>query len=142
MSLVVVSISPLGNGLAVEHAVPLPEGADLVTVIPRAGRSDLVAIACSTAGVLAFYDDDVGDLVAQVSGVGLQPYAIAVDLKDATGARLYVSNFTDGRVAVVDIPDLNEPKTAQIVAFLGQTQLCLTRGARDTSQPACDGGSP
>ncbi len=133
-------------GLYVEHAVALPEGADLVTVIPRPGRSDLVAIACSTAGVLAFYDDDVGDLVAQISGVGLQPYAIAVDLKNTaagpgTGARLYVSNFTDGRIAVIDVPKLADPKTAQIVAFLGRNQLCITRSANDTSPQTCDGGT-
>jgi hypothetical protein len=92
--------------------------------------------------VVAFYDDDVGDLVAQISGVGLQPYAMAFDMKGSTGARLFVSNFTDGRIAVIDIPDLTHPKTAQIVAFIGQSQLCLTRSARDNTQPGCDGGMP
>jgi hypothetical protein len=145
-SLVVASIQGKDSSapaLTVEHAIALPAGADLVTVIPRAaGHSDLVAIVCSTAGVLAFYDDDVGDLVAQVSGVGLQPYGIAVDLKPssdggADGARVYVSNFTDGRIAVIDVADLLTPKTAQIVAFLGDDQLCLTRAAGDS----CDGGT-
>ena len=58
--------------------------------------------------MLAFYDDDVGDLVAQVSGVGLQPYAVAVDLKSTaaglnTGARLYVSNFNAYDVTVYSL---------------------------------------
>lgn len=123
----------------VERSVPLPEGPSLVTAIPRAGKSDLIAITCSTAGVVAFYDDEVGDLVGQIAGVGLQPYAIAVDLRPPNGARLFVTNFTDGRVAVIDVPELNRPASAKIVAFLGGSQLCLTRGVNERT--TCDGGT-
>ncbi len=123
----------------VERAVPVPEAPSLMVVIPRAGRSDLVAITSSTAGVIAFYDDEVGDLVGQIEGVGLQPYALAADLRPSGGARLYVTNFSDGRVAVIDVPELNRPASAKIVAFLGTSQLCLTRGVNERT--SCDGGT-
>jgi len=44
-----------------------------------------VAITCSGAptgqltGALAIYDEDVGQLVAQVSALGLQPFGVTVD---------------------------------------------------------------
>lgn len=118
------------------RSLPLPEGPTTVALLPRPGRSDLVAITCSSSGSLVIYDDERGELVAQVAGLGLQPYAIGVDLR-GVGARLYVSNFSDGRVAVLDIPSLDRPQEARLVAHLGQSQLCLTRGTRDGS---CDGG--
>jgi YVTN family beta-propeller protein len=98
-----------------------------------------VMITCSTAGVVVFYDDEVGNLTAQISGVGLQPYALAVDLRNTGGARVYVTNFTDGRVTVIDVPDLSRPASAKIVAFLGTSQLCITRGVNE--QTSCDGGA-
>jgi DNA-binding beta-propeller fold protein YncE len=139
-SLLVASVSGKEGSspaVQVQRGVPLPAGPDGVLVLPRAGRGDLVAITCASAGVVAFYDDDVGDLVAQVAGVGLQPFGLAADLKPSGGARLYATNFTDGRVAVIDVPDLVHPKSVRIVAYLGQPQLCLTRGSRGG---ACDGG--
>lgn len=117
-------------GLRVVRAVPLPATPNAVVTVPRPGRSDLVVISCSSAGVLALYDDEVGGVVAQVPGIGLQPYAVAVDRQGA-GARLYVSNFTDGRVAVVDVPQLDRPQEARVVAHLGAQQLCLTRAERE-----------
>jgi hypothetical protein len=68
--------------------------------------------------------------VVQVLGVGLQPFAITADQQGA-GVRLYVSNFADGRVAVVDVPDLEAPQVARVVAHLGKQQLCLTRQERE-----------
>jgi hypothetical protein len=48
-----------------------------------------------------------------------------------------VSNFQDGRVAVVDVPDLDAPRNARLVAHLGRQQLCLVRA----TDPSCgDGG--
>jgi hypothetical protein len=135
-SLVVVSVddpTSASPSLNVVRAVPLPDGANEVRVIPRPGRSDLVAVTCTTGGVLALYDDDVGDLVAQVQGVGLQPFGLAVDQR-APGARLFVGNFSDGRVTVIDIDDLDRPQEARIVAYLGIQQLCLTRGP---TTPGC-----
>lgn len=131
--LVVVSIAGADSDapvLRVMRTVPLPSAPNQLVTIPRPGRSDLVAITCSSAGVLALYDDDLGALTAQVPGVGLQPFGIAPDFSGA-GVRLYVSNFGDGRVAVIDVPDLGRPYVARIVAHLGKDQLCLTRSERE-----------
>jgi len=125
--------------IQVSRAVPLPSAPNEMRVITRPGRSDLVVIACTGAQTVALYDDDVGDLVGQVTGVGLSPFDIAVDLR-STGARLYVSDFDDGRVAVIDVPDLNRPQDARLVAHLGAQQLCLTQGQRNPQ--LCDAGVP
>lgn len=140
-SLLVVSIDDAAADapiLNVVRAIQLPNGANEIRTIPRPGRSDLVAITCSGGGVLVLYDDDVGDVVAQVQGVGLQPFGLAVSPR-APGARLFVTNFSDGRVAVIDIPDLDRPQDARVVAWLGEQQLCLTRGS---NTPGCSGGAP
>ncbi len=123
--------------LTVVRGVPLPEAPNELAVISRPGRGDLVVITCTNAGVVAFYDDDLGDLVAQVPGVGLQPFGLAVDRR-GPGVRLFTSNFQDGRVAVIEVPDVNDPQDARLVAHLGAQQLCLIR----PSDPSClDGGS-
>ena len=137
-TLVVVTVddsSPLGPSLKVVRAVPLPEGSNELRVIPRPGRSDLVAVTCSGGGVVVLYDDDVGDLVAQVQGVGLQTFGLAVAMRPP-GARLFATNFSDGRVAIIDIPDLNRPQEARIAGHVGIQQLCLTRGQ---NTPGCAG---
>lgn len=114
-------------GLTIVDAVPLPDGATDVAVIPResvAGgpqRGDLVAVTCSGAGVLVVYDEEVGQVVAQVPGVGLQPAELSVDLR-GNAARLFTSNFGDGRIAVIDIPNLDNPQDARLVAHLGAIQ--------------------
>lgn len=139
-SLLVISIdSPVAPvpSLHIVRGVPLLEGPNAVVTIPRPGRSDLVAITCTGAGALALYDDDVGNVATLVPGVGLQPFAIAVDRRDP-GARLFVSNFDDGRIAVIDVPDLGRPQDARLVAHLGVQQLCLTRNTDGTA--TCDGG--
>lgn len=139
-ALVVASISdpqsqtPL---IEVTRTISLPSGPNEVKVLSRPGRSDLVLISCTGAQAVAIYDDDVGDLVGQVNGVGLSPFDIAIDRRGA-GARLYVSDFEDGRVAVIDIPDLNRPQDARLVAHLGGQQLCLTQGTRNPA--LCDAG--
>jgi hypothetical protein len=127
--------------------------------VPRPGRSDLVIITCSggavaaqggatAAGVLALYDDDVGNLVGQVPNIGLQPDSLAVDVRppgscpgdpSASCLRVFVSNFTDGRVAMIDVPDMNRPQDARLRGYLGAAQTCVTRNFSDTS---CDGGLP
>lgn len=116
--------------------VQLPGGANEVTVIARPGRGNLVAVTCTGDGSLVLYDEDVGDLVAQVSGVGLQPFGLAV-VRQGNGVRMFVTNFSDGRISVVDVVDLQRPQEARIVGFLGQQQLCLTRGA---GAPGCGAG--
>ncbi len=123
--------------IQVARSVPLPASPNEMRIIPRVGRSDLLVIACTGAQSIAIYDDEVGDLVAQVNGVGLSPFDVTVDLRGA-GARLYVSDFDDGRIAVIDIPDLLRPQDARLVAHLGEQQLCLTQGQRNPS--LCDAG--
>jgi len=126
--------NPLGiPTLNFVRGVNLPDAPNAVQVIARPGRGDLVAITCTSAGSLALYDEDVGDLVATVSGLGAQPFGLAVDVR-ANAARIYVSNFGDGRIAVIDVPDLERPQGARLVARLGEQQVCLTRGS---SSPNC-----
>ncbi len=127
--------------LSVVRSVPLPEGSNALKLIARPGQGNLVAITSSTAGVVTLYDDDTGNLAAQINGVGAQPFDLAVDLRDNAGtpaARMYVSNFGDGRVAVVDIPDLSRPQTARVVAHLGRPQTCLVKA----EDPSCEGVEP
>lgn len=125
--------------LQIIRGIPLPEAPNEVAMLSRPGRGDLLAITCTNAGVLALYDDDVGDVVVQVPGVGVQPFGLAVDRRGA-GARLYTTNFQDGRVAVIDVPELAQPQTARLVAHLGRQQLCLIRA----TDPSCatDAGVP
>lgn len=139
-SLLVVSIdSPVAPvpSLHIARGVPLLEGPNAVVTIPRPGRSDLVAVTCTGAGAVALYDDDLGNIATLVPGVGLQPFALAVDRR-GVGARLFVSDFGDGRIAVIDVPDLGRPQDARLVAHLGVQQLCITRA--DQGLSVCDGG--
>jgi hypothetical protein len=119
--------------LSFVRGVNLPDAPNQVAVIPRAGRGDLAVITATSGGSVAIYDEDVGDLVALITGVGVQPFGITVDHR-GTAARLFVSNFGDGRIAVIDIPDLQRPQGARLVAHLGAQQLCLTRGV---NSPGC-----
>ena len=131
-SLVVANILPPSGGvpnLRVARAVSLPDGPNQVKVISRPPRGDLVVVTSSTAGVVSIYDDDVGRLVSQINGVGSQPFGIAVQPADPGGrypnvARVFVSNFGDGRVAVIDV-DVVQPEKSRLVAHLGKTQTCL-----------------
>ncbi len=141
-ALLVASIdNPLAQTPAIQVArsVPLPSAPNEVRAIARPGRSDLVIITATGAQSVVLYDDDVGDVVGQVTGVGLSPFDVAVDIRGA-GARLYVSDFDDGRIAVIDVPDLNRPQDARLVAHLGAQQLCLTQGQRNPQ--LCDAGTP
>lgn len=115
------------------RGVSLPDAPNEVGVIARPGRGDLVAVTCTSAGSVVLYDDDVGDLVSLLTGVGVQPFGLAADVR-GNAARIFVSNFGDGRIAVIDVADLNRPQGARVVAQLGPQQLCLTRGS---SSPGC-----
>ncbi|WPB81223.1 hypothetical protein KYC5002_19110 [Archangium violaceum] len=109
-------------------AVPLPNGPTEVALVSRGeSRSELVVVSCSDAGVVAIYDPEVGQVVAQVS-VGEvsgtqspQPFGLAVQ-QQGGGARIFASNFGDGRVSVIDIADLGSPQLARLVAHLGVRQ--------------------
>ncbi len=110
----------------VTRVVPMVDAASDAKVIPRAGRGDLVVVAgaSNAIGTVGIYDADVGEVVAVVRGVGLQPSHLAVDVR-GDSARIFVSGFGDGRVAVIDIDDLARPYEARLVAFLGRQQACL-----------------
>jgi hypothetical protein len=115
------------------RGISLPDAPNDVKIISRPGKGDLVAVSCTAAGSVVFYDDDVGDLVSYVGGLGNQPFGLAVDHR-GNQARIYVSLHGDGRIAVIDVPDLNRPQAARLVAHLGEQQLCLTRGS---TSPGC-----
>lgn len=114
----------------VVSALPLPEGSSELEVIPRAaGRGNLVAVTGSGDEAVALFDEEVGQLVAQVEvEVGVdddsqrtQPFGLTADVR-GNAARLFATTFGDGRVAVIDIPDLNQPQNARLVARLGIRQ--------------------
>ncbi len=131
-SLVVVGIvNPTADlpTIRVVATVPLPAGPNEVALIPRNGRGNLVAVTSTTAGMVSVYDEDLGIVTAQLAGVGIQPFGLAVQTA-GQAARLFVTSFGDSRVAVIDIPDLTRPAQVQLVAFLGAAQTCLVQ---DTS---------
>lgn len=134
-TLLIANITETGGipVLTFVRGVSLPDAPNEVRVIARPGRGDLVAVTCTSGGAVVLYDDDVGDLVSLLTGVGVQPFGLAVDVR-GSAARIFVSNFGDGRIAVIDVADLNRPQGARVVAQLGPQQLCLTRGA---SSPGC-----
>jgi DNA-binding beta-propeller fold protein YncE len=115
--------------LTLVGSVPMPDGPTQVKLVSRGPtRSELVLVSCSAAGVVAIYDPDVGQVVAQVSvgeddrgDLEPQPFGIAVQ-EQGNSARVFVSNFGDGRVSVIDIPDLGSPQQARLVARLGTRQ--------------------
>jgi hypothetical protein len=120
------TIPGLAPAFSVVRGVPLPSGPNDVQLIDRgAGRSPLVVVSCVVDGSLIFYDDDLGQVAARVSGVGAEPFAIALDPRPGV-TRLYVSNFADGRIAVVDVPTGTSGSVApRLIAHIGPSQFCL-----------------
>lgn len=114
--------------IRVVTALPLPEGSAEVEVISRTvGRGNIVAVTGSGDEAVALFDEEVGQLVSQVL-VGdqdpsqpSQPFGLTADVR-GNSARLFASTFGDGRVAVIDIPDLDRPQDARLVARLGAPQ--------------------
>lgn len=125
------TIPGLAPAFTVVRGVALPSGPNDVQIIDRGtGRSPLVVVSCVVDGSLVFYDDDLGQIASLVSGVGAEPFAISLDRRpDVT--RLYVSNFADGRIAVVDVPtgaaaDGGAGSLApRLIAHVGPSQFCL-----------------
>lgn len=114
------------------RAVPLPSGPSALRIIERPGRGELVAVSCTDADALVLYSAEAGAVVNQLEQVGDDPYGLAV-ATDGASARIFVTTFTDGQVAVVDIPDLAVPTGARVVARLGRPQHCLVR----PNDPGC-----
>ncbi|HCF59015.1 MAG TPA: hypothetical protein DFS52_13615 [Myxococcales bacterium] len=100
--------------------VPMPEGASRLLVLPRPGRKDLVAIACTDSDAVALYDDELGAIVNLVEGVA-KPYDLAVASRAAGGQRLFVASFAGHTVDYIDIPDLGRPGDATLAGRLGAT---------------------
>jgi hypothetical protein len=117
------------------HAELLPLGASQVRVMdkPSGGHVAFVTSLGSqsfdavgqTQGSLVVYDDEAAQQVAILDGFGLQPYGLALQ-PIPPGVRLYVGLFGEGRIAVVDIPDLDRPEDARLVARLGTSHVCVT----------------
>ncbi|MBN1210422.1 MAG: hypothetical protein JXB05_36550 [Myxococcaceae bacterium] len=131
-SLIVVDVLGVSSDVptvAIVDAVLLQDGASYAKVIHRGAPGvddDVVAVTCTASarrqGVVALYDTRLGQIVKQVDAVGSQPFGIALHQPSATAARLFVTNFGDGRVAVIDIPDLYKPQDARLAAYLGARQ--------------------
>jgi hypothetical protein len=113
--------------LVVVRAIPLPSGPNAIRLFQRPSTGgDVAVITCQDDGSLAIYDDDIGQLAVVIEGVGIAPYDVVVDQRGNL-ARFFVSNFDDGRVAVIDasLGGNGLPITANIVATLGQQQGCI-----------------
>jgi hypothetical protein len=113
--------------LLVSNAVQLPDGASDLQLLPRgAAGEELVAVTCTATsrrlGVVVLYDTKLGQIAAQVGEVGRQPFGLTVDQRASGAARLFVTNFGDGRVAVIDIPSIDRPQEARLVAYIGKRQ--------------------
>jgi hypothetical protein len=130
--------SDLPPAVTLVRAVPLPEGPNDVQLIARpGGQSPLVAITCYIDGSVVFYDDDLGQIAALIPGVGALPFAMSVDSRGPDWARIYVSNFGDGRIAVIDVPlspiIAGEKFSPRLIGHVGSKQYCLI----NTDQPNC-----
>lgn len=97
----------------------MPPGPNVVVSIPRGPADELVLV--TTEEGLMFYDPRVGVLSGALRNLGPAPSAIAWRPEGA-GVRLYVPSYGRGTLAVVDVPDLFRPSTAQLIAVLGPVQ--------------------
>jgi hypothetical protein len=135
-ALVVLRISgatPAGLLIHPSSVAPVPPGPTEMLAIPRTSASgaplgDLVAISCADSNTLAFYDDELGTVTAALPNIGNEPFAIVGSLRTVgvgaaaqilPGIRLFVTDFGSGQIAVVDVPDLLDARSAQVVAFIG-----------------------
>ncbi|MBN8467239.1 hypothetical protein JYJ95_12005 [Corallococcus exiguus] len=120
----------------VVSAVPMPDGVSDMQIIsrtPGTSNADTHIIAVTSTGdsALSLYDEALGQVVAQVPLVNelnqtsnpSQAFGLTVDNPAGTNAaRLFVTNFGDSQVAIVDISDLSRPQDARVVAKLGIQQ--------------------
>lgn len=162
-SIVILRIDGIAPGALNLHpssTVPLPPGPTELTVVPRTDPSghrigDLVAIVCADSALLTFYDDEIGAVTAAIPGVGDEPFAIAAaqrtlgtgpTAKTLPGVRFFVTAFGSGQVAVVDLPNLFDASTAQVVALLGTIEDTTANPINPNNQflslPYGYGGSP
>lgn len=120
----------------VVSAVPMPDGVSDMQLISRTpgtpgANTNIIAVTSTGDSALSLYDEAIGQVVAQVPLVNelnqtsnpSQAFGLTVDNPAGiNAARLFVTNFGDGQVAIVDIPDLSRPQDARPVAKLGTQQ--------------------
>lgn len=134
--------------LSLAEAELLPLGASQVRVLPKPGGLGNLALVTtigtqsydavgSSQGSLLVWDDAAGAFVAELNGFGFQPYGLALQ-PIGNGARVYVGLFGEGRIAVVDLPDLNRPEDLRLVARLGTSHACVV----NPSARGCTEASP
>jgi hypothetical protein len=108
--------------------VGLPDDPTEILSLPRPGLADLVAISCPSSGLIAFYDDEQGQVTATLPGVGDLPFTMLAaprtlgtgpTAQTLVGTRIFVVAFGSGQIAVVDIPNLTDARSARVVAMLG-----------------------
>lgn len=103
--------------------LPSPKGPNVVVTVqrdlPDGSVSDLVVVTTSSS--LAFYDTRSGSFVGELGGLGGAPSDLAIR-PSGGGYRLYVPSFSQGTIAVVDLPDPFRPESASVVAILGERQ--------------------
>ena len=96
-----------------------------------------MSVTCYTDGSVVFYDDDLGQIAGLIPGVGALPFAMAIDGRGPDWARVYVSNFGDGRIAIIDVPlspvIAGERFSPRLIGHVGSKQYCLL----NTDQPDC-----
>jgi hypothetical protein len=111
-----------------ERVVGLPTGPSEILTIPRPGLTDLVVVSCPDTGLIAFYDDQVGQVTATIPGVGDLPFSLlsvprtlgtGPGAQQLPGVRLLVGAFGSGQIAVVDLTDPSDARSARVVALLG-----------------------
>ncbi|RJS17094.1 hypothetical protein DRW03_28955 [Corallococcus sp. H22C18031201] len=152
-------VRPSTPSFRIVSTVPMPGGTSELRLVRRSKDSvgdNIIAVTSTTDGALSLYDEKLGQVVAQVAlGTGLnqntnptQSFGLAVDNPDGelaagaagriNAARVFVTNFGAGQVTVVDIPDLNRPQDARLVARIG------TRQERDLRQgtSVCEENNP
>jgi hypothetical protein len=113
--------------------VPLPEGASRLLVLPRPGKRDLVAIACTETDAVAIYDDEIGAVVNLIEGID-KPYDLVAASRAAGGRRLFVASFAGHAVDYIDIPDLERPGDAALAGRLGAQARSQAASALDSEE--------
>ena len=120
----------------VVSAVPMPDGVSDMQLIrrqstPGAANTHIIAVTSTGDSAVSLYDEALGQVVVQVPLVNSQnqtsnpsqAFGLAVDNPPGVNAaRLFVTNFGDGQVSLVDIPDLTRPQDAKLTARLGTQQ--------------------
>ncbi|WP_233583533.1 hypothetical protein [Corallococcus sp. CA053C] len=120
----------------VVSAVPMPDGVSDMQLIrrqaaPNDANTNIVAVTSTGDSAVSLYDEALGQVVVQVPLVNSQnqtsnpsqAFGLTVDNPPGVNAaRLFVTNFGDGQVTLVDIPDLTRPQDAKLTARLGTQQ--------------------